>query len=306
MWGVNLNHLRYFVAVATELSFTRAAQRMHVVQSAISAAIRSLEKDLGAELFDRSGRHVALTGAGEALLPRAVATLDAAQEGRDAVLATQGRLHGTLHIGGMISVGLLDVPALLGRYHRLHPDVTLRLQMSPLGSAGHVRGLLAGDLDVAFAALGGRAPAGLVVRELATVRMLLVTPADHPLAERTGIDLHELADESFVDSPVGYGNRDVVDRAFAAAGVDRRVAVEAIDIGTVSAFVRHGLGIAFLPEFAIAPDAEDLAVLSTGGENLDWSLSMATSATRRTTAALGALLSVVDTELGDLLHLPQG
>ncbi|MEV7471961.1 LysR family transcriptional regulator [Streptomyces kronopolitis] len=293
-----LRHLRYFVTVAAERSFTRAAQHLHVVQSAVSAGVRTLEKELGAELFDRSAQRVALTGAGQALLPRAVATLDAAQEARDAVLATQGRIHGTLRIGGMTANGPLDIPALLGRYHELHPDVDLSLQMSPAGSAGHLQRLLTGDLDAAFVSPIGRLPAGLEARQLASARMILVVPADHRLAERSAFALHELINEPFIDSPVGYGNRDLIDRAFSATGASRRVTLEAADLGTTLAFVRRGLGIALLPEFLLAPGREELGVLFPQGESLVLPYSLATATSRHPTAPLQALVSLVDEEEG--------
>jgi DNA-binding transcriptional LysR family regulator len=301
---MDLQRLRYFVAVANELGFTRAARRLNVVQSAVSAAVRNLERELGVDLFERSSQGIALTQAGATLLPRAVAMLEAAEEARDAVLAGQGRLRGSLRIGGMTSVGLLDLPALLGRYHALHPDVVLRLHVSQTGSAGHVRGLLAGELDVAFVSVVGHVGAGLAARELATVPMVLLAPADHRLAGRGAVPLHELVDEPFVDSPAGYGNRDVVDRAFAAAGLGRRVALEATDVATMASFVRHGLGLAFVPEFVVRLGTEGLALLPYGGGTLHWSLSVMTSTKRHAPASLRALLSVLDAEQADFLDLP--
>src|ERR1700753_959065 len=113
---MELRHLEYFVAVAEELSFTRAAQRLHVVQSGVSSVIAALERELGATLFDRDRHSVALTEAGRALLPEARATLAAAQAGADAVAQTTAGLRGTLSVGTMISTGPVDVPRLLGRF----------------------------------------------------------------------------------------------------------------------------------------------------------------------------------------------
>ncbi|MDX3852758.1 LysR substrate-binding domain-containing protein [Streptomyces sp. AK02-01A] len=233
-----------------------------------------------------------LTGAGLALLPKAYATLEAA---RDAVLANEGRLHGTLHIGGMTSVSVIDIPALLGRYHTEHPSVSLRLHASPHGSAGLAQSLLAGDLDVAFVSLTGRVPAGLTTRGLAAFPMTLVAPRDHRLARRgEPVVLRDLADEQFIDSPVGYGNRDLVDRAFAAAGVSRRVALEVMEIATTAAYVRQGLGLAFLPEFVLSADSRGLGELPVDGPPLMWLLSVAVSSKRQPTAPLRALLDLID------------
>ncbi|ETK37475.1 LysR family transcriptional regulator [Microbispora sp. ATCC PTA-5024] len=289
---MELRHLEYFVAVAEELNFTRASRRLHVVQSGVSAAIRSLERELGVTLFDRTSQRVSLSDAGCVLLPEARAVLDAVRSAREAVQAAEGGLRGTIDIGTLTSVPLVDLPALLGRFHAEHPGVTMRLRIAPTGSAGLAQALVAGELDAAFVSLPGPLP-GLAMRELAAVPLVLVVPADHPLAGEEAVPLARLSEEEFIDFPPGYGNRTVVDRAFAAAGVERRVRLEVADIGTGSAYVRHGLGVAFLPEF-VAPHDPDLRVLRTAGVTLTWSLSVATSATRRPSAAVRALLDLVD------------
>ena len=296
---MELRHLEYFLAVAEELSFTRAAERLHVVQSAVSAAIRALEQTLGSALFERTSQRVALTAAGVALLPEARATLDAARAAREAVQLSRGSLQGSVHIGTMTSVTQLDLPGLLGRFHHLHPAVSLRLVVSPLGTAGLVKSLLAGSLDVTFVSLPGGAPAGVSVRDLYTTRMALLAPAGHPLVRagaRAPLELAELAGEPFIDAPVGYGNRDVVDRAFAAAGLRRTVILEATDVGTTASFVRAGLGLAFLHDSAALTDTAGVVTLPLADTSLRWKLSVAVSATRRPSAPLRALLELLDAE----------
>ena len=158
---MELRHLEYFVAVAEELSFTRAARRLHVVQSGVSSAIQSLERELRAELFDRDRHRVALTDAGEALLPEARAALAAAQAAVDAVSQARGGLRGTVTVGTMLSTGPLDLPELLGRFHATHPEVIVRLRLAAAGSAGLAREVISGSLDLALASLPGQPPAGL-------------------------------------------------------------------------------------------------------------------------------------------------
>lgn len=174
---MEFRHLEYFLAVAEELNFTRAARRLHVVQSGVSAAVRALEHELGAPLFERTSKQVALTAAGEALLPEARATLAAAQAARDAVGQVAGGLRGTVRVGTMTSIALIDLPGLFGRFHADHPRVGIRLSASIGGTAGLVQGLVDGELDVAFVSLPGRPPAGLTVRSLATVPLTAVLPA---------------------------------------------------------------------------------------------------------------------------------
>jgi DNA-binding transcriptional LysR family regulator len=296
-WSMELRHLEYFVAVAEERSFTRAATRLHVVQSGVSAAIKALERELDAPLLERTSKRVALTDAGQVLLPRARATLDAAAAARDAVGEVRGGLRGTLRIGTLNSVALIDVPALLGAFHRAHPGVTVQLTVSARGSAGLLESLVGGILDLAIVSVPGRPPAGVRIRQVTSRRLDLVVPCGHPLADRTEVHIADFAGEPFVDFPAGYGNRVVVDRAFTAAGADRHVAIEVIDIGSAAAFVGEGLGIAVLPRFAV-PEGLGVVLLPVAGADLDWPLGVAASAVRTPSAAARALLALVDDHVG--------
>ena len=120
---MELRHLEYFVAVAEEQNFTRAAARLHIVQSAVSAAVKTLERELDARLLDRNSKRVLLTDEGRALLPRARSVLDAARDAADAVAEVRGALRGTLRMGTLTSIRLIDLPGLLGEFHRRHPGV---------------------------------------------------------------------------------------------------------------------------------------------------------------------------------------
>jgi DNA-binding transcriptional LysR family regulator len=287
---VELRHLEYFVAVAEELSFTRASRRLHVVQSGVSSAIQSLERELGAALFDRDRHRVALTDAGQALLPEARATLAAAQAAREAVGETRSGLRGTVTVGTMQSVGQLDLPALLGRFHTTHPDVAVRLRLASSGSAGLAREVISGALDLAVLSLPGQPPAGLALRFVSAEPLLVVCHPAHPLAARRSATLEEIADEAFIDFTPGWGNRVVVDRAFAAAGLERQVRFEVADFASAAALVRHGLGIAFLPA-SVAAAASDLPAIEVAGTSLTWQISVATPAHRRASAASRAFLA---------------
>ncbi|MFF2996656.1 LysR family transcriptional regulator [Streptomyces sp. NPDC057950] len=288
---MELKHLEYFLAVAEEKNFTRAARRLHVVQSGVSATIKALERELGVPLLNRNSRHVELTEAGAALLPKIRTALDAVQDARDAVAEGEGELRGTLRIGTMTSVTMIDLPVLLGRYHRSHPEVTLRLTAAPSGSGGLARSLAEGALDLAFVSLPGGPPAGVVLQELGSAPLDLVVPAGHHLARRSEVPFAALAGEPFVDFPVGYGNRTVTDSAFAAAGIDRQVVIEITDIATGPAFVREGLGIALLPRFAI-PRVSDLRQLTVTDADLNSPVAVAFSKGRRPNAAARALIAM--------------
>ncbi|MDH6127447.1 LysR substrate-binding domain-containing protein [Kitasatospora sp. GP82] len=297
---MELRHLECFVAVAEELNFTRASQRLHVVQSGVSASIKALERELGIRLLERTSQRVALTDAGAALLPHARATLDAAQAARDAVDEVRGGLRGSITVGTLISVAAVDLPSLLGRFHAEHPEVKVRLRVSPSGSAGLAKALQDGELDVAFLLLPGSPPPGITPRDLLSVSLVVVVRADHLLADQDEVPLARLAEESFIDFPVGYGNRTVADQAFAAAGIQRQVALEVTEITTGAQYVRNGFGVALLPDF-VAPADPELRTLRVSDHPLRWTLSVATSTMRRPSAAVRALLEVVD-QWHDRLH----
>jgi DNA-binding transcriptional LysR family regulator len=291
---MELRHLEYFTTVAVERSFTRAANRLHVVQSAVSAAISALERELGAVLFERSAQRVVLTGAGEALLPKAQAALDAAQAARDAVHEAGKELRGTVVVGCLTGVGGIDFAGLLGRFHQEHPRVRLLLRAATWdGSAGLARYLGEGVIDVAFLGVGGRPFPNLRTRMLLRIPQVLVVPAGHPLAARDTVTLAEVADEPFIDYPLGYGNRAAIDRAFGAAGVERTIVIEATDVSVAADFVAHGLGVSILPVRAV-PRAAGCKTLTVTDQSLEWSLHVATAKHRRISAATAALIDMAD------------
>ncbi|MFE2583423.1 LysR family transcriptional regulator [Streptomyces sp. NPDC059378] len=288
---MELRQLEHFVAVAEEANFTRAAARLHVVQSAVSSTIKNLERELGTPLLERTTKRVLLTDAGAALLPRAHAALSAAQEAADAVAEVRGGLRGTLRLGTMTTVGLIDFPALLSEFHRRHPGVLLQTSAAASGSRGLIDALLERRLDLAFVSLPGPHPAGITLTDLVTSVLDLVVPADHPLAKHRTVPITELAGLDFVDFPVSYGIRTVADQAFAAASVTRHVALEITDVPTGVAYVRHGLGVALLPRPALA-EAEDVATLTIDDAELDWPFSLAVPSERTPGRAARALIAI--------------
>jgi DNA-binding transcriptional LysR family regulator len=245
---VELRHLEHFVAVAEEQSFTRAARRLHLVQSALSVSIRALERELGAALFERTTREVRLTDAGRILLPEARRTLDAAATAQAAVLGAQEGLRGTLRLGMMQLIRMVDVGALIARFHRDRPLVDIQPRAAPGGSAALISDVRRGLLDAAFVAVSGTEQPGLTATTLASEPVLLACPPDHPLARRAAVSVGELADEPFVDFTPGWGTRTVADQLFARAGIERTIGIEVSDGSIHAALVRGGLGLAILPQ----------------------------------------------------------
>src|SRR4051794_20041183 len=295
MRTVELRHLATFVTVAEEGSFTRASARLHVVQSAVSAGVRTLERQLGAALFDRTTHRVELTDAGAALLPEARATLAAARIAREAVDAVRGGLRGTVTLGIMQAgaSGKIDVPALLAAFRADHPDLELH---APQGhSAEMAVQVRDGGLDFAFLALPRRRARELHLTQLGREPMLLAVHERHPLARRTDVELTTLADQAFADGPQTWGTRIAVDRAFAAAGAERHVTLEVNDTQTLVDFVRHGLAAAFLPP-SFVRGTRDIALVPVRHHAPVFETFLAEPTTRRHSAAAAALLALAKRE----------
>src|ERR1700759_828101 len=192
MISVELRHLEYFVAVAAELNFSRAAQRIHVVQSALSASVSRLEKELGVELFDRSKRQIALTAAGEVFLAHAREVILTAQRARSSVEGHRGELTGTVTLGTLMSWGALNLAAALDEFRRLHPLVSVRLRQSLGGSAGHLDAVANGQMDLALVSIT-QPSRQITLLELTHEPMVFVCDSTHALAQRGSGRLADIA-----------------------------------------------------------------------------------------------------------------
>ncbi len=251
--------MRYVLAVAETNSFTRAAERCLVVQSALSHQIARLEKELGARLFERTSRRVRLTPAGAAFLPAARQCLDAADRAAAEVAAAVGEIRGRLAVGLIPTVAAVDIPEALRDFRARYPHVRISLRVG--ASDDLIDQVEHGALDLAFLGLPSTAaPHGVAVHELARDRLVAVVAPDHPLAAEPIADLRRLATEVFVDLPAGTAGRSQSDQAFAAAGLTRDVAFEVTTADYITRLVAPGLAIAMLPA-AYAPRLTDVVTI---------------------------------------------
>jgi DNA-binding transcriptional LysR family regulator len=270
---MDTRQVEYAIAVADELSFTRAAQRVYAGQSTVSAGIRSLEAELVTVLFERDQRGVRVTPAGEAVLPALRDLLEARARARTAA-DPRGELRGELRIGVFSSVSYLTLPRVIGAFHRAHPLVELRLSSATGGSGELADAVRRGRLDLSLFGLPASAAPGLAVHRLATTPYAVLLPRDHALAESTQLRLRDLADEHFVDAPQGFGNRDVLDGALSVRGIVRDVRAEVTETSAIPVFVATGIGIALLPELLIPPSV-DIVVIPLA-ERIEWEFNVIT------------------------------
>lgn len=256
---VETRHLEFFVTVADELSFTRAAEQVRAVQSTVSAGVRALEREVGAPLFDRSTRQVSLTPTGRALLPQARAAVAAVQQMRDVGARSKGRVRGTLRLGMITNLESLGLPAVVGEFHRAHPDVELSLRTSPRGSTGLLDDVRRGRADVAFCGLPVSELGGVLVRVLRRQPFVALLPPGHRLEGSDRVSVGDLLGDDFVEMPKGFGNRRIVDDWLADHALTRRVTMEVPDLSTVPDYVLAGLGVAVVPAQA-APAGRAVSV----------------------------------------------
>jgi DNA-binding transcriptional LysR family regulator len=245
---MELRQLEYFVTVADEANFTRAAATLHVTQPGVSAQIRRLERELGLDLLDRTTRTVSLTEAGAAALPYARAALAAAAGVQLAVDQLTGLLRGHLNIGTLTSISSnsLDIPGLLAAFHNEHPGVQVSLTVA--SSDDLIAALHAGRLDLAFIGLAAMPPPGIGIHILASEPLVAVVAHADVLATKTTITLSGLAERALISLPRGTGLRSCLEDACAAAGFHPHIAFEAGDPIVLAQLAAHGLGVAIVPQ----------------------------------------------------------
>ena len=244
---MELHQLEYFVAVAEEASFTRAASRVHVAQPGVSAQVRRLESELGQQLLDRSGRSVRLTEVGSAVLPFARAALDAVASARLAVDELAGLVRGQVTVGMVSGCALPILAELLAGFHHRYPGVAITLVED--NSDRLAERLRDGQLDLALIGWAGETPEWLDTIVVVDEELVAAVHPAHPLADAatTAIPVGKLRDLPLVSLPRGTGVRAALDAACAEAGFAPRIVFEASALPMVVELATRGLGLAVVP-----------------------------------------------------------
>ena len=271
---IELRHLRYFVAVAEELHFGRAALRLRLAQPPLSQQIRKLEEILGYQLFLRTSRAVKLTSAGEVFLERARRTLRNVQEDMEEARSVGRGEEGFLRVGFIGSAMLTALPGMLGRYRRLYPKVNLQLHESYTSAI--VQKLLKGELDAGFLRDGGQI-AGLEIEPLFSEPFIAVLPKKHPLARQKVISARALCDEPFVFFTPAAGTL-AYEKPVSLCeehGFRPRVVQEAPQWLTIMRLVGAGLGVTIAPACVKQVATPDVACLSLRGATVESDIELA-------------------------------
>jgi len=273
--SMHFQQLAYFVAVAEARHFTRAAEVVHVSQPSLSQQIKALENELGAELFSRARGNIALTDAGEALLPLARRILADADTARHEVQELVQLRRGRIRLGATPSVCTGLLPEVLRAFHGAHPGIQLLIEEG--GSHDLVRQLARGALDLALLVLPlPAASPALTTVELLHEDLVVVSSATRPTPGRKGsVHVADLENEPLVMFRHGYDLRELTVAACRAEGFEPSFTVEGGEMDAVLGFVRAGLGIAVVPRMVAVRAGQDLRTTPLASPGLRRTIALA-------------------------------
>ena len=288
---MELSQLRYLVALSEELHFTRAANREHIAQPALSQQIRRLEGEVGLALVERTTRRVAMTEAGNVLVARARRVL-AELEAADAELgALRGVQAGRVLVGSLHTMGPVDLALVLAEFRRRHPGVELTVRENSSEELAEM--LRVDELDLAFLSVTERIEShGIGLHQLVSEELMVVLAPDHRLAGRARVRMAELAEEEFISFRTGARLRELLVAAGRQAGFEPRVTLESNESRRIRRLVSRGMGVAILPRSdAVEPGAE-VAVAALTEPALDRDITLAWREGRRHPPAVAEFIAL--------------
>jgi DNA-binding transcriptional LysR family regulator len=289
---MELRQLRYFIALAEEGSFTRAAQNASVAQPALSRQIQKLEDELGLPLVDRTSRRVALTPAGQEVVAAGRRVLGELEALRYSLQQTMKLLQGAVTIGVTQTPGPIDVPRVLAAFSRQNGGVELILRE---GLSVELASQLREDrIDLALiSAISARERRQLELQRCRVERLVVLLPAGHRLAARKHLAITDLRDERFVSFSPGATIRQSIERAAARAGFVPRASLETNDVDRMASLVAEGLGVAVLPASDARRGWQNTVAVALRTPTLRYEIFLAWRAHRRLTPAAEALRTAI-------------
>jgi len=250
---MELRHLRYFSALAGSLNFTRAAERLHVTQSTLSHQIKQLEDELGTQLFDRSGKRVALTESGEGFLHHAVRALQEIDRGLGALRDNPQEVAGELRIGSTPTFNLGFIPDCIASFQPRYPGV--RVVVEELAADLIAQRLQQGSLDLGIA-YRPTTPGPLQFEPLYNEEMVLVVAPDHPFARRRRVRMVELHRLPMVLLPASFATRQMLDECFRSCGAEPQVVAEINALAPIMSLVAKTQLAAIVAANAVLPHTD--------------------------------------------------
>jgi LysR family cyn operon transcriptional activator len=255
---MELRHLRYFAALAEHLSFTRAAEKIHITQSTLSHQIKQLEEEIGVRLFDRVGKRISMTEAGEALLGHVNKALQEVDDGVQAVRGVAGPMTGAIHIAATHTFNMSLIPICIAVFREAYPAVCVEVKEASSSEVERALTAEEVELGIAYYPLN---PQELFFDPLYIEDMVLVVSKDHPFAARENIRLAELHRQELVLSSKESATRQMLDDRFKSAGADPIVVAEMNSVSGMISLVRRTKIGAVVSQLATT-EADDLRVIT--------------------------------------------
>lgn len=291
---LDAHQLNVFLTAARTLNFTAAARQLHMTQPSVSQHIQALEQHFGLELFVRSGRHLRLTDAGEALLPMAQEMVSVSQSIDNKMESLKGDVYGRLVVGCSTTVGKYVLPFLLASFMQQHPKVEASCYVTPRKMA--VQMLCDGEVHVALASAQELNPS-LQFSRFITDRVSLIVPLNHPWADRDWIDPEELLDVNFIWREEGSGTRFVAEEKLRELGIGFSQLKTILTLGNSEAIalaVQEGIGVGFVSQIIISRLVEGkVAPVKVRGLDIEQEIFIGRDANRLGTTAQTAFWEFV-------------
>jgi DNA-binding transcriptional LysR family regulator len=291
---MDINTLKAFVAVAETSSFSLAAERIYLTQSAVSKRIAGLEGELGVKLFDRLGKTTSLNEAGRKLLPRAINMLQEMEDIQRSISNLSGDVGGTLKMGTSHHIGLHRLPPVLRRFRQEHPEVQLDIRF--MGSEAACHAVAQGKLELGIVTLPTEIPPNLNTAPIWSDPLNLVVSHDHPLAQMKHPTLEELVKHPALLPGIGTYTRNILEQALAPQDLKIEVAISTNYLETLKVMASTGLGWSLLP--GMMTTGGDLHIIRIPGLHLHRNLGAVTHSSRTLSNAASAMLGLCASSQG--------
>ena len=290
---MELRQLEIFRALAEELHFTKAAARVHCVQSNVTTQIRALESELGTRLFDRLAKRVVLTDTGRRFLPYAERILSTVEEGRAAV-GQHATPCGPLRIGTPESVLTYRLPRILGRFRKLYPKVELSFR--PYLDLGLVHLLESGELDLAVWMEDAIRNDRLKAVRLRNERLVFIAAPKHPLAAKKRVTPHDLTGQTLLLTEAGCSYRTKLDQLLSVMSIRPESITEFSSVEAIKECVSLGMGLSLLPEIVVDRELarQQLVTLAWAGAEMGIATHVVWHKDKWISPALGAFISLLE------------
>ena len=264
--SMDVRGLEVFLSVAKHLNFTRAGEEVHLSQPSVSVRIRQLERDLGSKLFEQLGKRIALTEAGQLLLPYALRVMAAMDDALHAIDELKGLERGSLRIGASTTPGMYLIPRTIAQFKQQYPKIDVHLAVKDTRPIEE--GVIRNKFDFGF--VGGHL-AGDEVDVLPWIidHLVLVVPSNHVLARKTLVKVADLRKERFILREPGSATRAAVVNHLQKSDLKVETVMEMENPESVKKAVQSGLGIAFISKFAVETELKAKTLLAVRVKGLD-------------------------------------